>query len=170
MILETLFKLGVPTLKTAIYTPLPATAELQVEIAKQLPTQIGRIYGLSIYTDTVTPDQKNLITTTDSMSLYLTLKEGMANFLEDMRLDDMLYTFTGVPSNRPVNYFPCNIPNSFDLSTSFYSNPAGIVAGANNKTIALNLFYISIPTYNRLVKKNILMENGELAEAAYKNT
>jgi len=164
MILEMLMKLGVPTLTTTIYSPIPTTASQQIEIAKQLPTQIGRIYGMAIYCDSVTPDNKDLITTTDSQFLYLTLKEGMANFIEDLRLDDMVSVFSGSPVSRPLPYLSVNIPNTFDLSTSFYANPTGILAGANNKTIALKLWYISIETYNKLVKQGILLKNGEVKE------
>lgn len=154
-------KLGIPTLTTTIYSPIPATADNTIKIAVQLPTQIGRIYGLATYADSVTPAGQDLITTTDAQNLYLTLKEGMANFLEDVRLDDLLTSFSGTPVQRPYPYLPVNIPNTFDLSTSLYANPTNILAGANNKTIALKLWYISIDTYDRLVRTGILGVNGE---------
>ena len=163
MIIDMLMRLGIPTLTTTIYSPLSVAPEQSIKIAQQLPTQIGRIYGMAIYADGVTPDNKALITTSEAALIYLTLKEGMANFLEDLRLDDMLTVFSGAPVTRPVPYLPVNVPNTFDLSTSQYSNPTGIVAGANNKTIALKLWYISIETYNRLLADGTLLKNGELA-------
>lgn len=158
--LEILFKLGIPTYSTTIYTPLPATPTLQNKIASQLPKSIGRIYGLQIYADTVTPDNKPLITTTDAQNLYITLKDGVNNFYEEVRLSDMLSEFAGVPTTRPLNYLPVNIPRTIDLSTSFYLNPT-LIPGALNKTIALKLWYITPAVYDLMVEKKFVMVNAE---------
>lgn len=158
--LQTLFKLGIPTYTTTIYSSLPVAAEQTIPIAKQLPTQIGRIYGMAIYADTVTPDNKPLITTTDAGNLYLTFKDGATNFFEDLRLTDMLSEFTGVPSPRPNIYLPVNIPGGFDLSTSYYLNPTGIIAGVLGKTIALKLWFVSVTTYSTMLKKGLVLENA----------
>lgn len=160
MFLEMLFKLGIPTYTTTIYSSIAATAEVQISIAKQLPTQIGRIYGMATYADSVTPDNKQLITTADASNLYLTFKDGATNFFEDLRLTDLLSEFSGVPATRLTNYLECNIPGGFDLSTSFYTNPTGIVAGLNGKTIALKLWYVSVPTYSTMLKKGLVLENA----------
>lgn len=160
MFLQMLFKLGIPTYTTTIYSSLPVSSEVNIPIAKQLPTQIGRIYGMAIYCDSVTPDNKQLITTTDATNLYLTFKDGATNFFEDLRLTDLLSEFSGVPSPRPNSYLPVNIPGGFDLSTSFYINPTGIVAGATGKTIALKLWYVSVPTYSTMLKKGMVLENA----------
>lgn len=158
--LQMLFKLGIPTYTTTIYSNLPTAAQAEIPIARQLPTQIGRIYGMATYADSVTPSNAPLITTTDCTNLYLTFKDGATNFFEDLRLTDLLSEFTGVPTTRPQNYLACNIPGGFDLSTSFYSNPTGIVAGAAGKTIALKLWYVSVPTYSTMLKKGLVLENA----------
>jgi hypothetical protein len=157
---QLLFKLGIPSYTTTLFTPIPATAVQQIQIAKQLPKSIGRIYGLSIYCDTVTPANDALITTTDAQNMYISLKDGTDLFYENVRLDDMLSTFTGVPSTRPQVYLPVSIQNEVDLSTSYYLNPTGIVAGANAKTIALKLWFIDKPTYNMMLKNKMFMTNA----------
>jgi hypothetical protein len=156
MFLQMLFKLGIPTYTTTIYSNIPSTAELNIPIAKQLPTQIGRIYGMAIYADSETPDNKTLISTTDAFNLYMTLKDGATNFFEEVRLTDMLTNFHNVPVTRPTNYLEVNIPGGFDLSTSYYINPTGIVTG----TIALKLWYISVATYSTMMKKGLVLENA----------
>jgi len=160
--LEILFKLGIPTYTTTIYTPLSVNGDLQLQIAKQLPKTIGRIYGLEIYADGVTPDRKQLITTTDAQNLYMTLKDGVNNFYEDVRLSEMLNQFSGVPVTRPTTYLSVNIPNTIDLSTSFYTNPTGIVAGANSKTIALKCWYITADVYKTMAKNKMVMSNANV--------
>lgn len=169
MIIEQLIKLGIPSYVTQIFTDIPTNAELNIQIAKQLPTQIGRIYGLSIYTDTVTPDNKPLITTTDAMNLYINLKHGATDFFENIRLDDMLSNFTGVPTLPSQKWLPVNIPGDFDLSTSSYINPTSIVsaaAPAAATVIALNLWYISQKAYNTLEDQGLVLENGMLSDKA----
>lgn len=165
MNIEALFlKLGIPTYTTTIYSPLPVSAATSntFPIAKQLPTQIGRIYGMAVYCDTFTPDNKALITTANAQVLYLTLKDGATNFVEDLRLSDMQSQFLATPNARPTNYLPVNIPGGFDLSTSFYSNPTGLVTGPTNVTVALKLWYISVETYNTMTKNKIVMVNAGL--------
>lgn len=160
MLIDKLFRLGIPTYTTTIFSPIPETASLIFPIAKQLPTQIGRIYGMAIYADSVTPSNDSLITTTDCTNLYMTLKDGATNFFENVRLTDLLSEFSGTPSPRPNNFLAVNIPGGFDLSTSFYSNPTGLVAGAGNTTVALQLWYVSVPTYNTMLKSGTVGKNG----------
>lgn len=162
MIVDFLLRLGIPTYTTTIYSPLPINASTAqtFDIAKQLPTQIGRIFGMSVYTEGVTPDNKDNITTADAENLYLTFKDGATDFIEDLRLSDLVTNLTN--SQRQLPYVPVNIPGGFDLSTSFYRNPTAITAGANNKTVALKLWFISVPTYNTMLKKGIVAINADI--------
>jgi len=158
---------GTPTYTTTLYTPLPAVAQTKLTIAKQLPTQIGWIYGFSIHCDTVTPDNDPLISTSEAQNLYMTLKHGATDFYEDVRLDDMLTVYGGTPNQRPLNYLPASIPGDFDLSTSYYKNPTGIVTpppapGVGTLTIALQIWYISMVTYNTLIANGALGSMGLL--------
>lgn len=158
-----LFYLGIPTYRTTIFTPIPLTPQLTISLPKQLPTQIGRIIGLSVIADTVTPDNSPLITTTNAQNLYLFLRDGATEFFETVRLDDMLFNFAGVAAPDGRRYLPVNIPGDFDLSTSAFINPTGIVsapAPAAATTIALNLWYISTNTYNRLEMDGRVLRNG----------
>lgn len=159
MMHDLLIKLGIPTYSTTIYTPI--TADVKIQIAKQLPTTVGMIFGLSIYCDTVTPDNKALITTSDAQNLYVSLVDGTNQFYQEVRLDDMLMEFAGVPAPKPQNYLPVMIPNTIDLSTSFYLNPTGIGPGANTKTIALKLWYVTTPVYKHMVETGMVMVNAK---------
>ena len=139
---------------------------------KQLPTQIGRVIGLSIYCDTVDPENRNLITTADSQVLYMVFKDGATDFFEFIRLDEMLFNFAGVPAPSGEKMLPVNIPGGFDLSTSFFLNPTLLVSPgvpAVPFVIALNVWYIDTLTYAWAVENKIVKENGvsiqELAKA-----
>lgn len=160
MLYQDFFKLGIPTYTTNIYSAVPTTAVPQIPIAKQLPTQIGRIFGMSIYTDGVTPANAALISVANASNLYLTLKHGATNFFEDLRLSELMCvsaTANQVPIARDTNYMSCNIPGDFDLSTSFYSNPTSIIAG----TICLKLWYISTDTYYTLQRSGMVWNNAK---------
>lgn len=161
-LLSLLFQKGIATYTTTIYTPIPANPAQSFQIGKDMPLQIGRIFGMAIYTDGLTPDQADLVTSTDAFNLYINLKVGSANFVEEHRLSDMISFVAGVPiTTRSNPFMEVNIPDGLDLSTSKYLNPTGIVAGANNKTIALKLWYIGYETYNQLLKDNNVASFGE---------
>ncbi len=157
-ILTKLFGLGIPTFTTTIYTPLPANAANSFQIGKEMPKSVGRIFGMAVYSDGVTPDGQDLITSTDAFNLYMNFKIGTSDFVEEHRLSDMLSFVAGSPvTTRSDPFMSVNIPNGLDLSVSKYLNPTGIVAGANNKTIALKLWYIGFNTYNEMLKQKIVM-------------
>lgn len=160
---EILYKLGLPSYFMNIISPVPATPQLEIQIAKTLPQQIGRIFGLSTYCDTVAPDGSPLITTTDATNIYVNLVDSVTKFFSPVRLDEMNFNFAGVPTpGQSPRYMPVNLP-LFDLSTSNYINPTGVVSAAPPATptaIILNLWYISFETYSFLLKEGIIKDFG----------
>ena len=162
-IIQQLIYWGIPSYRTSILTPLPSGVTAEIQIAKQLPTQIGRIFGLSVYTDTVTPANQPLITSADATNLYINLKHGATEFYETTRLDDLNFNPAGVPVLPADKWLPVNIPGDFDLSTSKYFNPTGIVSAAAPAAptfIMLNLWYISTEAYKTLQSKGYVLVNG----------
>lgn len=158
MMQEILVKTGIPSYVTNIISPIPLSNQLQIPIAKTIPQQIGYIYGLTILTDTSDPQNNNLITLTQAQLLYLVLKDGPTEFFQQIRLDQMVFTPAGFPNLNPNNYMPVNIPGNFDLSTSYYQNPTGVVSVPDNPTttIMLQLWFISTESYEWLMKKNYI--------------
>jgi len=167
-----ILKYGLPSYLTNIISPVPVTAQVSIQIAKKLPTQIGRIYGLSIYTDTVAPDASPLITTTDAQVLYLNLVDGATKFYSPVRLDEMNFNFAGVPTpGESPRYMPVNLPR-FDLSTSEFINPTGIIsapAPAVATVILLNFHYISFDAWNYLLQKKVVFDYGRPSEGIKQN-
>lgn len=157
---DTLFEYGIDTYVMSLLTPLPVIAETNIPIAKQIPQQVGLIFGLSVYTDTVTPANQPLITTADAENIYLTFKDGPTEFFQPIRLDNLNFTFVGVPNINPQRFMPVNIQGNFDLSTSFYANPTGVASVAPAvTTIMLNLWYISTESYLFLIEKGVVKQD-----------
>lgn len=162
-ILDVLFAHGIPTYTMALSSPIPTTNENQIIISKQIPQQVGLIFGIYVYTDTVTPSNNPLITFTDATNLYLVLKDGPTDFFQPIRLDSLMFSFPGFPNIVEKRYLDVLIPGTFDLSTSFYSNPTGIVSAAAPAlatTIMLGLWYISTESYIYLIRNKIVSENA----------
>lgn len=158
---DTLFEYGIDTYLMSLQTVLPTTAENQIPIAKQIPQQVGLIYGLGIYTDGFTPANQPLITSTDAENIFLTFKDGPTEFFQPMRLDALIFKSSGFPLTSAEQYFPVNISGNFDLSTSFYANPTGVVSTDDEtKNIMLNLWYISTESYLFLMKQGVVKEDG----------
>lgn len=159
--IDFLFKQGIPSYRTTVFTPVPASVSSSFSIASQLPKQIGIIFGLEIYTDTVTPDNNPLITFANAQSLYINLKIGMTDFYESVRLDELVMLFPVTNTSRNYPYLPANIPSAVDLSQSKYINPTGIITG----TIALTLWYVDLDTSRMLMKSGVINpKNGMLLQ------
>lgn len=152
---------GLNTYRTTIFIPIPTGAQVEIQLPKQTPTNIGRIFGLSIYADTVAPDNSPLITTAQAQLLYLTFKDASTEFWEKVRLDDLLFNFAGVPTPSGERFYDVNLPGQFDLSTSFITNPTGIISAAAPAAptqIALNVHYISRQSYHKLLNAGIVLD------------
>lgn len=134
-----LFKMGIGTWALDIITALPSTPTTTFQIGKNLPTNIGFIYGMSTYADGTDPDGNTLISTTQAQNIYMTLQNGSTQFFEQIRMDDLLNVYAGSPIVRADKYMPVNIP-VFDLSKSFYQNPNSYV----NSVIRLKIWYIQL--------------------------
>lgn len=145
-----LFRYGVTSWVQDIITPLPNPGSTNFQIGKNLPTDVGFIYGLSTYADGTDPDGNTLITTTQAQNIYLTLQNGATQFFSQLRMSDLLNEFAGSPIVRPEKFTPVNIP-IFDLSKSFYQNPTTVI----NAVIRLKLWYIQKNQYDDLVKAGI---------------
>lgn len=159
---ELLIKTGIPSYVTNIISPIPTTAQVQIPIAKNIPQQVGMIYGLSILTDTNAPGDQDLITFANAQDLYLVLKDGPTEFFQQVRLDQMVFNLAGFPNLNPDSYLRVAIPGNFDLSTSYYQNATGIVSVDTTKVIMLQLWYISTESYKWLMKKGYI--DGEYAQ------
>lgn len=152
---DTLFEYAIDIYMMSIYTTM--VAENQVIISKQIPQQVGLIYGLSIYTDGVTPTNDALITSVNAESLFLTFKDGPTEFFQPLRLDQLIFKSSGFPNIDAEQYYPININGNFDLSTSFYANPLAIAAGK----VMLNLHYISTESFLYLMNNKIVKQDPE---------
>ena len=164
-------KYNIPTQFSTIVLSFPTSAQAKLIIPDKLQTNIGLIYGLSIYCDTVTSDNQTLITTTEAGLLYLILKKGSADFIDQIRLDDLLFQFSGVPTLPADKYLPVHVPAPFSLDQSFIANPTGIVAPAapGTKAIQLNLWYINTNMYEMMKREIPEMKAAAiLNEAAMK--
>lgn len=144
-----LFNLKIRTYVMDVITVLPSPASIKFEVGKNLPETIGFIYGLSTYADGTDPDGNTLISTTQAQNIYLTLQTGATQFLEQVRLSDLLNEFAGSPVVRPNKYTPVNLP-IFDLSKSFYQNPVGYTG--TEIAIRLKIWYIEITDWNNYLK------------------
>jgi len=159
---DTLFEYGIDTYLMSILTTVPTAADSQIPIAKQIPQQVGLIYGLGIYTDGFTPANQPLITSTDAENIFLTFKDGPTEFFQPLRLDALIFKSSGFPLTSAEQYFPVNIQGNFDLSTSFYANPTGVVSTDEEvKVIMLNLWYISTESYLYLIDKKVVNEDAK---------
>jgi len=118
-----------------------------------LQTDIGLIFGLSVYADSVDPSNIQLITTTQATQLYLNVITGGKNYIPALRLDDLLNVYAGSPIVQNEIYRKVNIPYwAFDLNTSTISNPTligGATGGvASGPEVWINLYYIPKSQYN----------------------
>jgi len=138
-------KLGVGTWVSDIITIAPATPANTFQVGKNLPTDIGFIYGLSTYADGVDSQNNTLVTTAQCQNMYLMLKDGGTEFIEELRLSDLLNEFAGSPVVRPDKFTPVNIP-VFDLSKSEYKNPL-LFTGFS---IHLKLWYVQKKDWKRI--------------------
>lgn len=163
---ERLFNLGVPLYTQDIITNIPVQASQTIQIAKTLPTTVGWIFGISVYTDGVDSANNTLISTTQAQNLYMYLQNGPVQFLQEMRLSDFLNDYAGSPIVRIARYFPVNIPGNFDLSTSQFLNPTAIASTANQPPIVirLKLYYIDKTSYKVLEESGAVavLESGKL--------
>lgn len=140
-----LFRMGIGTWATDLITIMPTPASVKFDIGKNLPTDVGFIYGISTYADGTDPDGNALISTAQAQNIYITLRDGSTNFFEQVRMSDLLNEFAGSPVVRPEKYIPVAIP-AFDLSKSFYQNPVAFAG----PTIRLKLWYIQLDDWNKV--------------------
>ncbi len=152
---DMLIKLGIPTLFTNITILL--TGATPQTLAQQMQKSIGRIYGISTYTDTVTFNNQDLISATDATNLYLTFVKGTNNFAGRFRLDDFLFTST---NNIGLKYLEVSLPGigGIDLDKTFIDNPTAIAGGKN---VSINLWYIDEDTYVYMEKQGIVLRNSK---------
>ena len=146
---DRLFHLGVASFITEIITPYPATPQQTFQIGKTLSQDVGFIYGLQTYADGVDVANTALPSTTQCQNTFVLMKNGSTNFMEPVRLDDLLCVFSGIPEVRNSRYVRMNIPR-FDISSSQYLNPTMIVGPIN---IHLRLWYIQANDWKRIEKE-----------------
>lgn len=157
---ELLIKQGIPTYIINIFTDLGAVAESPIQIGKQMPTNIGLIYGISVNVDGVQPDNASnaMITQDEASKIWLTLVAGSLSFLKYVKLDQLVFSSSTLGDNQQ-RFLPVNIPNNFSLDLSQYFNPESII----NKTISLQFWYIDKESYNRLVSNKLIV--GSIIQA-----
>jgi hypothetical protein len=150
---DILFKMGVGTWVIDIITQFPNPASVKFQVGKNLPDNVGFIYGLSTYCDGVDQDANVLMTTTQAQNTFLTLQDGSTQFLEGIRMDDMLNDYAGTVVVNPHKYLPVAIP-AFDLSKSFYQNPNGYMGSY----IRLKLWFVQKQDWVHIAK--LMKVNG----------
>ena len=116
-----------------IEIPLPAPAQAQVPIAQRMPQQIALIYGISIAIGGVTPDNNPIIFPGQDANLYLTLFDKTEKFVDQYRLDNLVFN-----ANCEQKYLPVEIYGDIDLDRSLILNPTNIITN----TVVLYLWYI----------------------------
>lgn len=142
---ETLLHWGVRTYFDSVDIVLSGQNEQKFN--GELQTDIGFIYGMSTYADTVWQDNSTLITTTQAQNLYLALKNGKVFSVQYIRMDDMLTVFAGSPIIRPTPYIPVNVYHEdFNLKSSFIQNPT-LITGP---TLVINMWYIGMKELQEL--------------------
>lgn len=157
MITDFIVKYNIPTYLTQIQTTLESSAQASINIGKNMPKTVGLIYGIFIYADGTMPDDasKPLISVTDSQELYMTLKVGMTDYIQNLRLDHLIYFNNGASAvNNTQRYMPVNIPYNVELDKSVYLNPSGII----DKTILLNLLFIDMVGLKLLQSKGLISQ------------
>lgn len=145
-----LMQLGIPTYMQTIYVKVPASAAPNFDIAKQMPTQIGWIYGISTYVDGFTPDNFPLITQANSKALYLQFTDGVSQFINVKRLSELNFDTT-LNGYIYADMWECSIPGNIDLSQSKILNPTLITGAAGGTFVALNLYYVDWTSYQWLL-------------------
>lgn len=138
-----LFQLGIGTWETEFITSAPANPTTgagspNFEVGKNLPTDVGFIYGLSMDADAIGNDGLPLPTTSQAQNMYIRLKDGGTEFMEPFKLSDLLNELAGSPAVRIKRYMDVAIPR-FDLSKSEYVNPL-LYTGFN---LHLRFWYIN---------------------------
>ena len=154
--------LGVPSFRTTIYVQVPTTATTEIIIGKILPTQIGWIYGLSVYTDGKDAKNRDLPTTANAANLWLNFKQDATDFFQGIRFSEMNYAATGQQPNDNQRYLPVGIPGTIDLSQSTILNPTGITGA--NLYLSINMWYIGINGYNTMIKANLIKPLGKIKQ------
>jgi hypothetical protein len=153
------FRMGIPTYCNDVVTNIPQQVTNEIKpIQNIMQSDIGYIYGMSVYADRTDPIGNIMITTTQAQNLYLQLRNGSISFGQYIALDDMLSTYAGSPVIREKKYLPFNIPGTyadhgkgapgqhFDISQSSYLNPTGIVSAATGPPIVIRLKFWYVPT------------------------
>jgi len=133
-----LFRHGIATWITDIITSAATPAAESFQIGKNLPEDVGFIYGLNTIADGIGPDGQPLGTTAQYTNMYINLQTGPTSFVENFRLSDLQNDYAGSPIVRMERYMPVAIP-AFDLSKSSYINPNSYT-GFN---IHLYLWYVN---------------------------
>lgn len=151
------FNLGIPTYMQSIYVTITNTRT--INFPKQMPNQIGWIYGISTYCDGVTPDNQTLPTTAQAEDLYTVWKAGQTEFIAAYRVSQLSF-FNANGTDQ--QYQPVNIPSKISLDQSQIINPTG----ASGFTLMLNLFYIDEASYLNLIKSGRLGTNGLFQQVA----
>jgi hypothetical protein len=142
-----LFKLGVATWCTDIITIVPIPNTNIIYIGKTLPTDVGFIYGIATYVDgTKDADGNTPPTTLQAQNIFVTLQTGSTQFISQVKLSDFANELLNVAANslqvRDSIFRPVIIP-AFDLSKSYFQNPAGLVSTSLiTVAIRLKLWYI----------------------------
>jgi hypothetical protein len=165
MVHEWLLKHGCKTRVLQIKTVL--NAQNSQNLGSQLQTNVGLIFGLSVYADGIDFANQTLITSNQAYSLFLNLVHGDKEIIQQFRLVDLLNQVNGSPLDRSAKYTEFIIKaEDLQLDISQYLNPLLIGGAASLATpaVVLNLWYIN--RYDRMMLQNngILLEIDRLSE------
>jgi hypothetical protein len=160
---QMLLKLGIPTYSDTYYTQL--TGATPTKIGQTMPSVIGLIYGLSVDVNGTTPQNNtfNCITPNQSTQLWLQLKIGAALYVDNFRLDRLVFSDGGTNFQNPNRYFPVMVPSETDLKESTFYNPNSIGSGGTPIYVPLTVHYIDKPSYAHMLQKGYLYANAHSA-------
>jgi len=130
----------------------------QQEFTGKLPTDIGQIFGLTLYADSVNNAGIQLISTTQAQNLWLNIFKGATQVIKPIRSDDMLNVYGGSPLVREKKYLPVSIPwYDFSLDQSFINNPL-LYAGTTDDPLQvyIALWYIPVNQWNDLQSRGMI--------------
>jgi len=138
-----------------IITPFPAVATQQIAVGSKMPTDVGFIFGLSVFANSVSPGGSTLLTFAQTGTVYLQLKRGSNNVLNQVRLDQyVVNTADATRSNYAQPYVETYLPADISLDQSLYFNPTGVL----NSSVMLNFWYVNTETTKALLSLGLVKD------------
>lgn len=141
--------------------------EIKLEGEKEIPldakitSKASFIFGLSVEIGDAgslisTPGDfsKKLINQDESYRLWLSLNHGGTQYVQHLRLCNLVYRTPGLPNGNDKTYLSVSIPASTDWNKSKISNPESITG----RYLMLNYLFLDEKTYKKCLQKGVLFQ------------